>query len=40
MTRNPMCCIVPDYVLRRIAERGSDEERRAALDAMATCRPS
>jgi Zn-dependent metalloprotease len=34
VTRHPLCCIVPDYVLRNIAERGDDEERRAALDAL------
>jgi Zn-dependent metalloprotease len=36
MERNPMCCIVPDHVLRRIAERGNEEERHAALQTMAT----
>jgi Zn-dependent metalloprotease len=35
MTRHPICCIVPDHVLRRIAENGSDEERKAALATMA-----
>jgi Zn-dependent metalloprotease len=35
MVRNPICCIVPDYVLKQIAERGSEEERKAALDTLA-----
>jgi Zn-dependent metalloprotease len=29
------CCLIPDYVLRNIAERGDDDERRTALDALA-----
>jgi Zn-dependent metalloprotease len=29
------CTIIPDHVLRRIAERGNDEERRSALATMA-----
>jgi Zn-dependent metalloprotease len=33
--RDPLCCIIPDYVLKRIAERGNEEERRAALDTLA-----
>src|SRR3954452_18815754 len=35
MCHDPICCIVPDHVLRRIAERGNDDERRAALDTLA-----
>ncbi|MCV2489182.1 M4 family metallopeptidase [Geodermatophilus sp. YIM 151500] len=31
-----VCSFIPDYVLRNIAERGGDEERRAALQALAT----
>jgi Zn-dependent metalloprotease len=30
------CRLIPDYVLRNIAERGSGEERRAALQALST----
>jgi len=33
-SRSPVNCIVPDHVLRRIAERGDDEQRRAALDTL------
>jgi Zn-dependent metalloprotease len=36
MERDPLCCVIPDYVLRNIAERGDDQERRAALSALAT----
>lgn len=35
MMRRPLCCVIPDYILRNIAERGNEEERRAALDALA-----
>jgi Zn-dependent metalloprotease len=35
MERHPTCCIIPDHVLRRIAERGNDEERRSALETLA-----
>jgi Zn-dependent metalloprotease len=35
MARFPLCCVIPDYVLRNIAERGNEEERRVALDALA-----
>ena len=31
-----VCCFIPDYVLRNIAERGNDEERREALEALGT----
>ena len=31
-----VCCFIPDYVLRNIAERGDDDQRRTALDALAT----
>lgn len=34
MARFPLCCVIPDYMLRNIAERGNKEERRAALDAL------
>jgi Zn-dependent metalloprotease len=34
-SHDAVCCIVPDHVLRRIAERGNAEERRRALDTMA-----
>jgi Zn-dependent metalloprotease len=34
MCRSPICCIIPDYVLRRIAENGDDEQRRAALSTL------
>jgi Zn-dependent metalloprotease len=36
MARYPLCCVIPDYVLRNIAERGNEEERKVALDALAT----
>lgn len=29
-----MCCVIPDYVLSRVAERGDDEQRLAALETM------
>ena len=32
--RHPLCCVIPDYVLRNIAERGTEDERHAALDAL------
>ncbi len=35
MTGHPMCCILPDHVLRRVAERGDEQQRRAALSTMA-----
>lgn len=35
MERDPICCIIPDHVLKRIAENGNDEERQAALDTLA-----
>jgi Zn-dependent metalloprotease len=31
-----VCSFIPDYVLRNVAERGGDEDRRAALQALAT----
>ena len=31
-----VCRLIPDYVLRNIAERGNDEERREALEALGT----
>jgi Zn-dependent metalloprotease len=34
--RDPACCIIPDHVLLRIAKRGNDEQRSAALDSIAT----
>ena len=34
MKRFPLCCVVPDYVLRNIAERGNEEERRVALETL------
>ena len=34
ISRNPMCCVIPDYVLSRVAERGDDEQRLAALATM------
>jgi len=36
MDRRPICCIVPDHVLRRVAERGDENERRAALETLTT----
>lgn len=33
---HPLHCILPDYVLRNIAEHGDEDERRYALDALAT----
>jgi Thermolysin metallopeptidase, catalytic domain len=36
MRRYRLWCVVPDYVLRTIAERGNEEERRVALEALAT----
>jgi Zn-dependent metalloprotease len=30
------CCLIPDYVLRNIAARGNDVQRRTALEALAT----
>jgi Zn-dependent metalloprotease len=35
-SRNPACCIIPDYVLRRIAENGDYEQRRSALKSLET----
>jgi Zn-dependent metalloprotease len=35
MDRVPICCIVPDHVLHRIAENGEAEERQAALATLA-----
>jgi Zn-dependent metalloprotease len=35
MCRSPICCVIPDYVLTRIAENGDDEQRRAALSTLA-----
>jgi Zn-dependent metalloprotease len=32
--RHPLHCILPDYVLRNIAERGSDQDRHDALEAL------
>jgi Zn-dependent metalloprotease len=32
--RNPIHCLVPDYVLREIAKRGGDEQRQFALDTL------
>ncbi|MCA1673418.1 MAG: M4 family metallopeptidase, partial [Actinobacteria bacterium] len=32
--RNPLHCLVPDYVLREIARRGGETEREAALDSL------
>lgn len=32
--RNPIHCLVPDYVLREIARRGGETERAAALDSL------
>jgi Zn-dependent metalloprotease len=32
--RNPLHCLVPDYVLREIAKRGGDAHREAALDTL------
>jgi Zn-dependent metalloprotease len=31
-----VCSFIPDYVLRNVAERGGDDDRRAALQALAT----
>jgi Zn-dependent metalloprotease len=35
MCRDPLCCVIPDYVLLRIAERGDAEQRSAALGTLA-----
>src|SRR3989442_9831308 len=33
-TRNPLHCLVPDYVLREVAKRGGDEHREVALNTL------
>jgi len=33
-SRNPIHCLVPDYVLREIAKRGGEAHREAALDSL------
>ncbi len=32
--RNPLHCLVPDYLLREVAKRGGDEHREVALDTL------
>jgi len=32
--RDPIHCLVPDYVLREVAKRGGESERDKALDAL------
>lgn len=32
--RSPINCVIPDFVLKEVAQRGGEEERRAALDTL------